>query len=182
MLPPIDQLNALPQEAFFASVNELFETAPPLAKALWLQRPFGSYSLLIDAAESAIHNMSDTDRRVVVNAHPRIGAAQALLSAMSLREQGYSARAEPATAAAAPTADPTPLGDDAQVNARLSLLNDAYEAKFGFKFVVFVAGRPRRDIIPVIEARMGNAAEAELATGLDSMIQIARDRLRKLQA
>ena len=31
-------------------------------------------------------------------------------------------------------------------------LNDAYEARFGFRFVIFVAGRPRAAIVPLLEA------------------------------
>ncbi len=46
------------------------------------------------------------------------------------------------------------------------MLNEEYEKKFGFRFVVFVAGRPRDAIIPIIKDRMNNSREQELATGL----------------
>jgi 2-oxo-4-hydroxy-4-carboxy-5-ureidoimidazoline decarboxylase len=48
---------------------------------------------------------------------------------------------------------------------------------------VFVAGRPRKDIIPVIEERIkSNDKDAELKTGIVDMMLIARDRLKKLEA
>lgn len=63
------------------------------------------------------------------------------------------------------------------------LVLQEYEERYGFKFVVFVAGRPRKDIIPVIEDRIkSNNKEAELKTGIVDMMLIARDRLKKLKA
>jgi 2-oxo-4-hydroxy-4-carboxy--5-ureidoimidazoline (OHCU) decarboxylase len=67
------------------------------------------------------------------------------------------------------------------VMQELKVLNDKYEEKFGFKFVVFVAGRARKEIIPVMNERLLNSRDAELQTGLDAMIDIARDRLEKMQ-
>ena len=66
------------------------------------------------------------------------------------------------------------------MNTILAELNKTYEDQFGFKFVVFVAGRPRREIIPILEARLNNQPDQELETGLREMMKIARDRLKKL--
>jgi len=52
----------------------------------------------------------------------------------------------------------------------------AYEAKFGFAFVVFVAGRSRDELVPVLRGRLGRTREQELATGLRELVAIARDR------
>jgi 2-oxo-4-hydroxy-4-carboxy--5-ureidoimidazoline (OHCU) decarboxylase len=51
-----------------------------------------------------------------------------------------------------------------------------YEEKFGFRFVVFVAGRPKREILNVLSERIGNTREEELETGLRELVAIARDR------
>ncbi|KAJ3113122.1 hypothetical protein HDU96_003756 [Phlyctochytrium bullatum] len=166
----IEQLNEASAEVFLNTIEVLFEPAPPLAKALLEKRPFSSYESLLDTTEAIINSLSEEDRLIVINAHPRIGAPKEQLSAFSLKEQGYKS----ATAAAS--------SEDAEVNALLSQLNDEYEKKFGFKFVVFVAGRPRSAIPPIIRERMQNPREQELATGLKAMIDIARDRLKKQQA
>jgi len=55
-----------------------------------------------------------------------------------------------------------------------------YITKFGFPFIVFVNGRSKQEIVPVFEARMGNAREAELATAVADFVAIARSRLAKL--
>jgi 2-oxo-4-hydroxy-4-carboxy--5-ureidoimidazoline (OHCU) decarboxylase len=52
----------------------------------------------------------------------------------------------------------------------------AYEDKFGIPFVVFVAGRSRDELVPVLRERLGRTREEELATGLDELAAIARDR------
>lgn len=84
----------------------------------------------------------------VVNAHPRIGAAAQTLSALSRLEQGVTAATTIATPEQAATTPTTSLADT------LRTLNDAYEQRYGFKFVVFVNGRTREEIVPVMRARI----------------------------
>lgn len=174
-LPPIDVLNNSDKESFTSVVNILFETAPPLGDPLYTSRPFKSYDDLISQAQKIIQNLPFEDKIVVVNAHPRIGLDPkvATLSALSYIEQGLDK-------------ERTALSDEEkkeieEVFARLKELNDQYETKFGFKFVEFVAGRPKKMIIPVLEARLQNDSSIELEAGLDAMIAIAHDRLSKLQ-
>lgn len=166
---PIESLNKLQPADFIAATNILFETAPPLVDALLAARPFQSHEHLIDTAQAIIQNFPLSHKIDVVNAHPRIGANKTSLSALSYNEQGYA------------SANAASEAEDA-VNARLSELNGLYEDKFGFKFVVFVDGRSRKEIIPVLEYRIMGSKENELRVGLESMILIARDRLKKLKS
>jgi hypothetical protein len=62
------------------------------------------------------------------------------------------------------------------VPGELDVLNRAYEAKFGFRFVVFVAGRSRHELVPELRERLGRTREEELETGLRELVAIARDR------
>ena len=91
------------------------------------------------------------------------------MSTLSQAEQGY--RAEDGAY------DP-----EAWVGEELAALNDAYESRFGFRFVVFVAGRPRREIIPIIEAALRSAErDEEIRRALDDIVLIAGDRMRTLR-
>ncbi|RKP04803.1 hypothetical protein THASP1DRAFT_10552, partial [Thamnocephalis sphaerospora] len=85
---------------FLDVVGLLFEVAPPLAQRLLTARPYTSYEALIDTAErlllppsrqpteSGEHDtFTDEELLEIVNAHPRIGAPAAALSALSQREQ-----------------------------------------------------------------------------------------------
>lgn len=155
-------------------MNLLFETAPPLADALFEAKPFESYTALIDKAASIIAEMSQEDKLAVINAHPPIGvkpAAAANLSAFSYQEQGLAAEAK------------GQAGDAAAleaVYAELGRLNEQYTAKHGFPFVVFVNGRSKAELIPVLKERMDRSDEVELAEGIQAMLDIARDRLKKM--
>jgi 2-oxo-4-hydroxy-4-carboxy--5-ureidoimidazoline (OHCU) decarboxylase len=64
------------------------------------------------------------------------------------------------------------------VLAQLAELNRDYEKRFGFRFVVFVNRRPRREIVPILRERLERTRAQELETGVDELIQIAVDRWR----
>jgi 2-oxo-4-hydroxy-4-carboxy--5-ureidoimidazoline (OHCU) decarboxylase len=136
-------------------LDAIFERAPALAE----QVDGADVEAVLSSARSLIAKMSEAERIAVLNAHPRIGADPASLSALSRSEQG--AAAEVAT-----------LGE-------LAAMNDEYERKFGFRFVVFVAGRPKAAIVPVIRQRLRRTRAEELATGIDEFLAIARDRLTR---
>ncbi|HEY8179016.1 MAG TPA: 2-oxo-4-hydroxy-4-carboxy-5-ureidoimidazoline decarboxylase, partial [Candidatus Limnocylindria bacterium] len=63
----------------------------------------------------------------------------------------------------------------------LAMLNKLYERRFGFRYVVFVAGRPRDEIVPLLEHAIVNDREVELRRAVDDAIYIAGDRLRRLR-
>jgi 2-oxo-4-hydroxy-4-carboxy--5-ureidoimidazoline (OHCU) decarboxylase len=135
---------------------DAFERAPLLAERVGEGDP----DTVLRRARALIGRMTEAQRVAVLNAHPRIGAA-AGLSARSAAEQ----RSAEAT--------------DAATLATLERLNDEYERKFGFRFVVFVAGRSRADVVPVLRARLERDRGEELATGMEEFLAIARDRLEK---
>jgi OHCU decarboxylase len=170
-LTPIDELNRLPREPFGWALRLLFEGAAPLARALYEGRPYRSYEQMLDRSEELLGGLPEEERVAVINAHPRIGedpAAVRRSSALSYREQGYDRET---------ALDPAEV---ARVYRELAELNRAYEERFGFRFVVFVAGRPKSAIVQVIRQRLGNPRGEEMATALRDMVLIARDRLRGL--
>ena len=137
-------------------VAEAFERAPILAERVG---EGGGPAAIIARAREVIQHMTEAERIAVLNAHPRIGATTGL-SARSAAEQS--------TAPA-----------DRDTIRTLELLNAEYERTFGFRFVVFVNGRSRAQIVPVLQARLRRARHEELATGLDDFLAIARDRLER---
>ncbi len=167
-LSPISELNELPRGRFAEALRPLFEAAEPLADALYDARPFRSYAELLERAESVALQLAEDQQVEVVNAHPPIGARPERVSEQSYREQGYAHEA---------ALDRAQL---AQTYAALAELNQAYEARFGFRFVVFVNGRPKAEIVDVLRQRLTDDRDAELRTALSEMLAIARDRLRKL--
>jgi OHCU decarboxylase len=167
-LCPLPELNQLPVNAFALALRPLFESAGPLAARLDAERPFASYADLIDCAEVLAKAMPPIEKAAVLNAHPRIGANPAEVSSLSFNEQGYAQEAAASRA------------ELQRVHSKLAQLNQLYEDRFGFRFVVFVNGRPKAAILEVLEERVNNSPDQELATGLGEMFAIARDRLRVL--
>ena len=162
----IDELNALDADAFVASLAQLFEGAPRFVRRLAEGRPFESEEDLADTARAVAREMPEDEQIELLNAHPRIGADPAAVSDLSRQEQGV----------VAPSG-----GDEAWVGEELTALNEAYESHFGFRFVVFVAGRPRADIIPLIERALHADRDEELRRGLDDVVLIASDRMDSLR-
>jgi 2-oxo-4-hydroxy-4-carboxy-5-ureidoimidazoline decarboxylase len=141
----------LPRQLSADELAELFEGRTALVERLAQREdPLGS-------ADEMISELSDAEKVEALNAHPAIGARG--LSARSAAEQGGD--------------------DDPVVLTELAYLNQVYEEKFGFRFVVFVDGRPNSQILDVLRERLERTREEELETGLSELVAIARDRWRK---
>jgi len=117
---------------------------------------------MLERAREILSGLSESEQIAVINAHPRIGERVDKLSAASLREQG---------------ATPAP-----EVLKRLAALNEEYEAKFGFRFVVFVNRRSKEAIVPLLEARLRGTRDEERRTALREILAIAEDRLKREEA
>jgi 2-oxo-4-hydroxy-4-carboxy-5-ureidoimidazoline decarboxylase len=70
----------------------------------------------------------------------------------------------------------------ADLASTLDELNAAYEARFGFRYCVFVAGRSRAALLPGFEAALTADRDDELHRALDAVIDIAADRYATLRA
>ena len=154
------------------TLEALFEGAPRFLDRLEAAAPFADETALFARARQIAHAMPEVEQIELVDAHPRLGAAPGSVSAMSYREQGYDRGAE----AAAPAA---PAGT-IDVAAELDRLNAAYEARHGFRYCVFVAGRPREALLPGMAAAIDADRSAELHRALDAVVDIAIDRHAKL--
>jgi 2-oxo-4-hydroxy-4-carboxy--5-ureidoimidazoline (OHCU) decarboxylase len=153
-----------------ATLATLFEGAPRFLDRLSAAGPFGDDDALFAVARSIAHAMPEEEQIELIDAHPQLGAPPGTVSAMSYREQGYDQAIEPGPAAA--------RGLD--VAQELERLNDAYEARHGFRYCVFVAGRPREELLADMAAAIGADRTIELHRALDAVVDIAIDRHAKL--
>ena len=138
----------LPRQLTAEELAELFEGRTRLVELLAEREdPLGT-------AEMVFAELTEQEQREALNAHPAIGARH--LSERSAAEQGG--------------------GGHPAVLTELAYLNQVYEEKFGFRFVVFVNGRPKSEILEVLQQRLERSREEELETGLRELVAIARDR------
>jgi 2-oxo-4-hydroxy-4-carboxy--5-ureidoimidazoline (OHCU) decarboxylase len=138
----------LPRQLNIDQLAELFEGRTRLVELLAERED------PLEAVSEVIGELSDEEKVEALNAHPAIGATH--LSERSAEEQGCEA--------------------DPVVMTELAYLNQVYEEKFGFRFVVFVAGRPKSEILEVLRKRLERDRDDELQTGLEELVAIARDR------
>ena len=138
----------LPRQLTVEELAELFEGRTRLVESLArLEDP-------LERADVVLATLSDEEKVEALDAHPAIGARG--LSSRSTLEQGTDT-------------DPTILSE-------LAYLNQVYEEKFGFRFVVFVQERPKREILEVLRERIARTRAEELDTGCRELVAIARDR------
>jgi 2-oxo-4-hydroxy-4-carboxy--5-ureidoimidazoline (OHCU) decarboxylase len=157
-------IDALDPAACRLALAPLFEGAPGFLARLVAARPFGSPEVLFQRARAIAHAMPEPEQVELIDAHPRLGAPLETLSAASFAEQGYVREASPPPRR--------------QIDARLAGLNAAYEARFGFRYCVFVAGRPRAALLPDMEAALDAGRDDEIRRAIDAVIDIAADRYR----
>jgi 2-oxo-4-hydroxy-4-carboxy--5-ureidoimidazoline (OHCU) decarboxylase len=142
-------MRELPRQLTVEELAELFEGRTRLVERLAeTNDPLGR-------AEDVLGRLDEDDKVEALSAHPAIGQRSGL-SARSAFEQGSDT-------------DPAVLSE-------LAYLNQVYEEKFGFRFVVFVAGRPKSEIVEVLRDRIANTREQELDLGCRELVAIARDR------
>ena len=141
-------MHDVPRQLTAEQLADLFEGRTRLVEKLAEREdPLGE-------ARDVIAELTDAEKLEALNAHPAIGAKK--LSARSAAEQGTD--------------------DDPTILTELAYLNEVYEEKFGFRFVVFVNRRPKSEIVPILRERLEHTREDELETGVDELVQIAVDR------
>lgn len=169
----MEVLDHLSAGIFAATMAPLFEGAPRFLGRLAVARPYGSLDVLFERARQIAHAMPIAEQLELIDAHPRLGAPPASVSALSFVEQGYDREAAELAAHEAGT-------ERARVTAELDRLNTAYEARFGFRYCVLVAGRPRSALIADLEAALDADRLAEVRRAVDAVIDIAAGRASRL--
>ncbi|MGH8874455.1 MAG: 2-oxo-4-hydroxy-4-carboxy-5-ureidoimidazoline decarboxylase, partial [Acidimicrobiia bacterium] len=129
-------------------------------------RPYSDPSVLWKAVEAAFATMSEQDWMEAFDRHPRIGGGDGgqgpTGEAMSAREQAGT------TAASGP------------VQAALVEANARYEERFGFRFVVFAAGKTATEMLEIARRRLGNDRATEQEMAAAEQRRITDLRLRRM--
>jgi 2-oxo-4-hydroxy-4-carboxy--5-ureidoimidazoline (OHCU) decarboxylase len=140
----------LPRKLTVEELADLFQARSRFVEELAeVEDPLGR-------AREVLQGLPEEQRVEALNAHPRIGERR--LTGRSAAEQGDAAAEDPA------------------VMEELARLNAAYEERFGFRLVVFVNRRPRRELLPELRRRLERTREEELETGCEALVAIAEDR------
>ena len=158
------------REAFLARFGGVYEHSPWIAEAAYQRgltpaedTPAGLATALAEVLAAA----DDESKLALIRAHPDLAGRAAIASDLTAASRSEQA------GAGLDRCTPEEF-------RRFHALNDAYQQKFGFPFILAVAGKTRHDILAAFEARIGNDRDAEFRTALDQIDRIALIRLNKL--
>jgi len=161
------ELNARDRRGFVVALGGIFEDSPWVAEAAWPRHPFETLDALYRAMVDAVRAVADNAQLALIRAHPELAGKAAVrgkLTADSRAEQ---------SGAGLDQCSP-------QEFARLQELNRAYNAKFGFPFIIAVKGLDRAAIIKRFTERLERDRAAEFEEALQQIARIPWLRLEAL--
>jgi len=165
----LDQLNAAPLPEALQMLDGLYEHSPWIAERALLRRPFASLAQLKHAMTRVLDEAGIEPQLALIRAHPEL-AGKAMVSktltAESTNEQ---------TKAGLTNCTPEEF-------AHIQQLNAAYNARFGFPFILAVrgprgTGLTKAQIIEAFERRVHGHPDFERAECLRNIHRIAEIRL-----
>lgn len=137
-------------------------------RGMLARRPFTTPAAVFAAADEVWSHATEDDWLEAFRAHPRIGESKA-------------APTQSATAASWSKSEQSGVSSASDaVRAALAEVNAAYEARFGFIYIVCATGRSADEMLAFARARIGSDREAELRVAAGEQAKITRIRLEKL--
>jgi OHCU decarboxylase len=133
-------------------------------------RPFADADELLERADTTWWSLDEDDWREAFRAHPRIGGTKAQ-AGQTDREQAWSAGEQAGMRAAAE-----------ETRDALAEGNAAYEARFGYIYIVCATGRTADEMLDLLQSRLQNDPGTEIRAAAEEQRKITRLRLQKLLA
>jgi OHCU decarboxylase len=127
------------------------------------RRPFATTEAVHSVAASIWWSLEKADWLEAFAAHPRIGEKR-VTSTWSSQEQKEMASAATDTTQA------------------IAAMNDQYESRFGYIFIVCATGRSAEEMRSTLEQRLGNEPEKELLITAEEQMKITHLRLDRVLA
>ncbi len=160
----------LGRTAFVARFGGVYEHSPWIAEA--------AFEAGLTAAANSAEGLSE-----LLRAQVEAGGAERQMALLRAHPDlaGKLAVADELTAASAAEQQGAGLAAcTAEEFERFQRLNAAYREKFGFPFILAVAGHRRSEILEIFQGRLGNDRDTEIREALEQVHRIALLRLRVL--
>ena len=156
-------LNKLNKDEFISMFGVIFEKTQWIAEKLFDQKPFKDKDDLINKMTQIYESSSKNEILKILNAHPKL-AVEKNLTEHSSKEQSR-----------ANLKNCTKKEYD-----EFKILNDNYEKKFGFPFIIAVKGKDKIEILNNFRQRINNGIELEFIESKKQVKKIALFRLEEL--
>ena len=156
-------LNNLNKDEFISMFGVIFEKTQWIAEKLFDLKPFKDKDDLINKMIQIYENSSNNETLKILNAHPKL-AVKKNLTDHSSKEQSR-----------ANLKNCTQKEYD-----EFKILNNNYEKKFGFPFIIAVKGKDKIEILNNFRQRINNGIELEFIESKKQVKKIALFRLEEL--
>jgi len=132
------------------------------------ERPFASAEALLTTAEKIWWSLNQEDWFEAFRSHPKIGEQKAAAT-ISTDAQQWSKQEQSSMSQAA-----------SDTRRELAHLNEQYEHKFGYIYIVCATGKSPEEMLSILKRRMDNAPAEELRVAAAEQARITELRLKKL--
>ncbi|HEX5218629.1 MAG TPA: 2-oxo-4-hydroxy-4-carboxy-5-ureidoimidazoline decarboxylase [Verrucomicrobiae bacterium] len=160
-------LNSLSRVEFVCVVGPVFEHSPWIAEATWTKRPFANLEFLHAALCKTVQDADEGKQLALIRAHPDLVGKLAL--AGQLTKESTTEQASAGLDKLSP--------EEAEL---FQSNNAAYQAKFGFPFVICARLNKKEAILNGFKVRLQNSREQEVKTALEEIGKIAYLRLQDI--
>lgn len=163
----LQDLNALNHEEFIQALSQLFEGPPWIVAEAWHAHPFHTRNDLYNALCTVMYQATPDQQIALLRAHPDLVGRAALegkLSSASTSEQASAGLNQ---------LSPTEI-------ATFTQLNQTYQARFGFPFVICARENKKESILAGFTARLHNTRDQEITIALREVAKICAFRLQDL--
>ena len=131
-------------------------------------RPFASIESLKLRASKIWWDLERDDWLEAFRSHPKIGETKAVKD-VSEQSQKWSGQEQAGV-----------QNSPQEILSELARLNQKYESKFGYIFIVCATGKSPEEMLGILKSRIGNDSETELPIAAGEQAKITEIRLRKL--
>lgn len=133
-----------------------------------LARPYATVATLIESSDKIWWALAEKDWLEAFRSHPRIGEKKTA-EKVSAQAQQWSGQEQAGVNNAA-----------RETVESLAALNEAYEQKFGFIFIICATGKSSEEMVAALRERLNNKVAAELPIAAAEQNKITALRLKKL--
>jgi OHCU decarboxylase len=165
----VRELNALPRDR----ATELFRSccgAERWVATMVERRPFVSTDAVLGQADDAWRSLDADDWREAFAHHPRIGERTSAVP-QGVRAAAWSSREQAGIDGAA-----------AGLHDALAAINQEYEQRFGYIYIVCASGKSAEELLSLARERLTNTPATELRVAAEEQRRITRLRLQQLFA
>ncbi|MGI8835749.1 MAG: 2-oxo-4-hydroxy-4-carboxy-5-ureidoimidazoline decarboxylase [Pyrinomonadaceae bacterium] len=138
------------------------------AEQVIAERPFETLDDLIEKADRVWWVLEPNDWLEAFRSHPKIGEKKAVAAVSDVAKRWSEAEQSGVTNAAR------------QTMQALAELNQKYEEKFGYIFIVCATGKSSEEMLTILRGRLENEPDEELRIAAAEQAKITKLRLQKL--